>query len=85
MSFHDTNLGRTCFVVRSLFSCSNMSSLKNVYFEYFHAAMEYGITFWGNSIYSKKVFLQLKRMIRFMTGSSSALEHHVNLCFRDQN
>jgi hypothetical protein len=26
---------------------SNMSTLKIIYFAYFHAAMEYGIYFWG--------------------------------------
>ena len=83
MSFHYTNLSSACFVVRFLYSCSNMSTCKMVYFAYFHASMEYGITFWGNSIDSKKVFLQLKRMNRIMTGSSSALEHHVSLYFRD--
>jgi len=83
MSFHYTNLSSACFVVRSLYSCKNISTLKMVYFAYFHAAMEYGITFWGKSIDSKKVFLQLKRMVRIMSGSSSVLEHHVNLYFID--
>jgi hypothetical protein len=33
--------------------------------------MEYGVIFCGNSIVGKKVFLQEKRLIRIMTGSSS--------------
>jgi len=59
-----------------------MFTLKMVYFANFHAAMEYGI-FWGNSIDSKKVFLQLKGIIRIMTGLSSVLICHVSLSFRD--
>ena len=47
-----------------------------------NAAVEYGIIFWGNLIDSKKVFLQLKRITRIMTGSSSVLEHCVDLFFR---
>ena len=53
------------------------------YFVYFHAALEYGVLFWGNSIDSKKVFLQLKGIIRITTGLSSVLICHVNLSFRD--
>jgi len=33
--------------------------------------MEYGVIFWGNSVESKGVFQQQKRIIRIMTGSSS--------------
>jgi hypothetical protein len=42
-----------------------------VYFAYFHSIMEYGIMFWGSSGESKKIFLQQKKIIRIMSGSSS--------------
>jgi len=48
-----------------------MSTLKMIYFAYFHATMEGGIIFWGNSIDSKEVILQQKRIIRIMTVLSS--------------
>ena len=42
-----------------------------IYFAYFHLAMEYGIIFWGDSVESKRIFLQQKRIFRIMTGSPS--------------
>jgi hypothetical protein len=41
-----------------------------VYFAYFHSIMEYGIMFWGASSESKKIFLQQKKIIRIMSGTS---------------
>jgi hypothetical protein len=35
--------------------------------------MEYGIIFWGDSVESKRIFQQQKRMIRIMTGSTSRI------------
>jgi len=37
-----------CFIVRSIYSYSNMSTLKMIYIAYYHATMEFGILFWRN-------------------------------------
>jgi hypothetical protein len=50
-------------------SC-NINTFKIIYFAYFHSVMEFGIIFWGVSVESKRIFLQQKRIIRIMTGSS---------------
>jgi hypothetical protein len=63
-------LGGACYVVRRLYPLCEISTLKMVYFAYFHSIMEYGIMFWGTSSESKKNFLQQKKIIRIMTGSS---------------
>jgi hypothetical protein len=42
-------------------------------FAYFHAVMEYGIIFWGDSVESKKIFQQQKRIIRIMKVSTSRI------------
>ena len=65
-----TKVSSACFVVRSMYTSSNMSTLKVIYFAYIHATIRYGIIFWQNSIHSKKVFLLQKRVIRIMTGLS---------------
>ena len=44
-----------------------------IYIAYFHAIMEYGIIFWGDSVESKRIFQQQKRTIRIMTGSTSRI------------
>jgi len=46
-----------------------------IYFAYFHAVLEYGIIFWGDSVESKRIFQQQKRIIRIMTGSTSRISH----------
>ena len=51
-------------------SC-NINTLKMIYFAYFHSVMEFGIIFWGAWVESKRIFLQQKRIIRIMTGSST--------------
>jgi len=37
-----------CFVVRSIYSYSNASTLKMIYIAYYHATIESGILFWRN-------------------------------------
>jgi len=64
-------LSSACFVVGSMYSYSNISTLKMICLAYFHAKLEYVFIFWGNSKDSKKVFLHQKSIIRIMTGSSS--------------
>ena len=49
----------------------NLNTLKMIYFAYFHSVMQFGIIFWGVSVESKRIFLQQKRIIRAITGSSS--------------
>jgi hypothetical protein len=47
-------LSNACLVFSCMCSYSNTSTLRMIYFIYFHATMEYGIIFWGNLIDSKK-------------------------------
>jgi hypothetical protein len=53
----------------------NINTLKMIYFAYFHSVMQFGISFWGVSTDSKKVFfLQQKRVVRIMTGPPPGLQ-----------
>ena len=62
-----------CYLVRRMYACCNLNTLKMIYFTYFHTVMEYGISFWGVSVESKRIFQQQKRIIRIMTGSTSRI------------
>ena len=55
-------LSRACYVIRSMYFLNDISTLKVIYYAYFHATMEYGI-FWGNSPLSRKVFQLQKKII----------------------
>ena len=47
-------LSSACFVVGSMYSYSNVSILKIIYFAYFHTTMDYVFIFLGNSKDSQK-------------------------------
>jgi len=47
-----------------------MSTVRMIYFAYFHAIMVCGIVLWSNTIDGRKVFLQQKQIISTVTGSS---------------
>ena len=61
-------LNGVCFVIRSVYCYSNMSTVRIIYFAYFHAIMECGIIFWRNLTDGRKVFLQQKWIIRTVAG-----------------
>ena len=42
-----------------------------VYFAYLHSIISYGITFWGNQLYSEKLIKIQKKAIRIITNSRS--------------
>jgi len=56
-----------------MYPCCKSNTLKIIYFAYFHADMEYGIIFWGDSVESKRIFQKQIRIIRIMTGSTSRI------------
>jgi hypothetical protein len=62
-------LSRACYAVRSMFDISNITTLKSIYFTYFHSIIKYGIIFWGNSSNSGKIFTLQKKIIRIMVGA----------------
>ena len=44
------------------------STLKIIYYSYFHSVMRYGLIFWGSSAESIKIFRLQNRIIRIMMG-----------------
>jgi hypothetical protein len=68
-----SKLSSVCYLVRRMYLCCKSYTLKMIYFTYFHAVMEHGIIFWGDSIESKRIFQEQKRIIRIMTGSTSRI------------
>jgi len=58
------------YLVRRMYPCCNLNTLKMIYFAYFHTVMEYDIIFWGVSAERKRISQQQKRIIRIMTGST---------------
>jgi len=44
----------------------SVSSLKVIYYAFFHSVMSYGITFWGNLLHSFIIFRIQKTALRIM-------------------
>jgi len=53
-------LNVACFAVRTIKSFVTQDTLKMVYHSGFHSIINYGIIFWGNSLYSNSIFKQQK-------------------------
>jgi hypothetical protein len=60
-----------CYAVRCMFYVSNTETLKSIYLDYFYCVMKYGIIFWGNSSFSKRVFTLQKKIVRLIAGVKS--------------
>jgi hypothetical protein len=45
-----------CYAITSMYSFSDNTKLKIIYFAYFHSIMEYGTIFWASTSDSLEVF-----------------------------
>jgi hypothetical protein len=58
-----------CYALRNIKSVVSQDTLKIIYFAHIHSPLTYGIIFWGNSPYAKKIFIIQKNSIRIITNS----------------
>ena len=56
-------LSMDCSIIRNVKTYLSASSLKVIFHAFFHLAMSYGITFWGNWSHSSAVFSMQKRQL----------------------
>ena len=57
----NSNLNSLGYVLRSHRSVLALKIIKQVYFSYVQSVINYGIIFWGNSSYSRTVFITQKK------------------------
>jgi hypothetical protein len=50
-----------CYALWNIKSVVLQDTLKIIYFAHIHSLLSYGIIFWGNSSYAKKIFIIQKR------------------------
>ena len=58
----------TCYAIRLKVHISNINTLKSIYYTYLHSIIKYGITVWGNSFKSRKIFSLEKKIVRNTAG-----------------
>jgi hypothetical protein len=61
-------LSNACYIITNAKIYMSVSSLKVIYYAFFHSVMSYGIIFWGNSWHSSIIFRIQKKAIRIMEG-----------------
>jgi len=49
-------LSKPCYIIRKTKTYMSVSTLKVIYYAFFHSVMSYGILFWGNSSHSSIIF-----------------------------
>jgi hypothetical protein len=58
------------FIMRRLSPIHNIQTSRTLYFAHFLSLVNYGIIFWGNTSFMRKVFLTQKKIFRIMLGIS---------------
>jgi hypothetical protein len=61
-------LSGACYAVRSIVHISDITTLRSIYFTYFHSIIKCGIIFWVISSSSAKIFT-LRKIIRILAGA----------------
>jgi hypothetical protein len=61
-------LSKACYRIINAKTYMSASSLKVIYYAFFHSVMSYGIIFWDNSLHSSKIFRIQRKVIRIMEG-----------------
>jgi len=57
-------LSKSCYIIRNSKTYMYVSSLKVIYYAFFHSVMSYRITFLGNSLHSSIIFrIQKKKQL----------------------
>jgi hypothetical protein len=69
-------LNMSCFEIWPIKSILSLETLKTVYYSYVHSILNYGITFWDNSLHNIRAFRTQKRIIRIMTNSAQRVSCH---------
>jgi len=66
-------LSKACYIIRNLKTYMSASSLKVIYYAFFHSVMNYGIIFWGILLRSSIIFRTQKKAIRIMEGCGNRI------------
>ena len=64
-------LSSACYIMRRLKPIMPINTITIAYYSYFNAVMTYGLSFWGNSPHSIKIFTLQKKAVRIIMGNNS--------------
>ena len=72
-------MSAACYALRYVKYSLSIETLKVICFAHIHAIMNYGVIFWGNSSYAKKVFIFQKKIITIIRPRDSCREIFWNM------
>ena len=72
-------LSKSCYIIRNAKTYMSATSLKGVYYDFFHSVMSYGIIFWGKLSHSSIIFRMYKKAIRIMEGCGNRVNVQIYL------
>jgi len=70
-----------CYILQNAKTYMSASSLKMIYYTFFHSAMSYGIMFWGNLSHSSMIFRLQERQLELWKDVGT--ESHVEIYLRN--
>ena len=70
-----------CYKLQNAKTYMSTSSLKMIYYAFFHSAMSYGIMFWGNLSHSSMIFRLQERQLELWKDVGT--ESHVEIYLRN--
>jgi hypothetical protein len=74
VDLHMKKLSKACYIIRNAKTYMSVSSLKVIYYAFFHSIMSYGIIYWGNSSHNTRIFIiQKKGVTRIMEGCGNRI------------
>jgi hypothetical protein len=59
------------YMLRFLRPVLSLEIIKQIYISYVHSVLNYGIIFWGNSSYSRTIFVTQKRIVRIIMKATA--------------
>ena len=74
-----SKLSSACYAMQPIKLYVSPSTLKMIYYSFFHSVMTYGLLFWGHTSDSIKIFRLQKKIIRIMMGCRSSDSLFFNL------
>jgi len=66
IGYINSKLNSLGYILCSLRSVLSLKIIKQIYTSYVHSVLNDGIIFWGNSSYSRTIFITQKRIIRII-------------------
>ena len=71
IDYINSKLNSLSYMLCSLRPVLSLKIIKQIYISYVHSVLNYGIIFWGNSTFSRTIFITQKRIVRIIVKAKA--------------